>query len=193
MRQPRARRPRRRTPRRRRLPQRHPRNRRPLRPPHCPRPRLLPRPPDHRPRPRRTPPSRPFPRSHSRRRLRLRRTIPPPRRLRPNRHSRPRNPYAIRRGARGRPSRLRRLRPPRRKKCNGPPHPGPSLLRTQLPRPRPAPGACPNRAHVGSGRRASRHPRRHARVQRLPPPPIHAPGRPRTGSRPLARQGGPGA
>ena len=45
----------------------------------------------------------------------------------------------------------------------------------------PSPGARPDRADVSPSRRASRHPRRHARLDRLPPPPLHAPGRPRTG------------
>ncbi len=44
-----------------------------------------------------------------------------------------------------------------------------------------------------AGRRASRHPRRHARLDLLPPSPLHAPGRPGTGKRPPARKGGPGA
>ena len=88
------------------------------------------------------------------------------------------NPYAIGRGARGRPSRLRRLQPPRRNRYNEPPHRGPLSPPPRSARGRP--GACPDRADEVPIGRASRHPRRHARLDRLPPPPLHAPGRPRT-------------
>ena len=102
--------------------------------------------------------------------------------------SRPRKPHPVRQGAASRPSRLRSLQPPRRKRRHRPPHlrPHPRSVRGSS-------SARPDRPHVSRSRRASRHPRRHARLDRLPPPPLHAPGRPRTGKRPPTRKGGPGA
>ena len=67
-----------------------------------------------------------------------------------SRRSRPSNPYDIRRGPTGCPSRLRHLQPPSRNRYYEPPHRGAGLLRPQPSRARRASGARPDRAHVGA-------------------------------------------